>query len=137
VLLFRLLTGRLPYATTDLSGPAIERAICEIDPDRPSDAARDDATARAWASQLRGDVDAILLMALRKETARRYQSVEQFAEDLRRYLAGAPVAARPDTWRYRARKFVGRNRAATVAAGVALVALVGGMACGPCRQRRA
>ena len=128
VLLYRLLTGRLPYATTDLSGPAIERAICETDPGRPSDAARDDDIAREWAWLLRGDLDAILLMALRKEPDRRYQSVDLFASDLRRYLHGAPVAARPDTWRYRARKFVGRNRAATIAACVAVVALVAGMA---------
>jgi serine/threonine protein kinase len=128
VLLYRLLTGRLPYALPDTSGPAIERAICEIDPDRPSDAARADDLARQWAPLLRGDLDAIVLMALRKEADRRYHSVDQLADDIRRYLHGAPVLARPDTWRYRARKFAGRNRAATVAAGVAALALVAGLA---------
>lgn len=128
VLLYLLLTGRLPYDSPDTSGPAIERAICEIDPDRPGEAARVDAVARVWAPLLHGDLDAIVLMALRKEADRRYHSVEQLADDIRRYLHGAPVQARPDTWRYRARKFAGRNRAATVAAAIAAMALVAGLA---------
>ncbi len=78
--------------------------------------------------RLRGDLDTILLTALRKEPARRYQSVEQFAGDVRRHLDGLPVRARPDTFGYRAGKFVRRNRA-PVAAGVLLaLALLGGTA---------
>ena len=128
VLLYWLLTGRMPYTLPDASGPGIERAICEIDPDRPSDAARDDAGAHQWAPHLRGDLDAIVLMALRKEADRRYHSVNELADDVRRFLRGAPVLARPDTWRYRAHKFIGRNRAATVAAIIAALTLVAGLA---------
>ena len=74
--------------------------------------------------QLRGDLDAIVLMALRKEPERRYSSAEQFAEDVRRFLEGRPVLARRDTIGYRARKFLRRNRLVVAAAAVMLAVLV-------------
>jgi non-specific serine/threonine protein kinase/serine/threonine-protein kinase len=77
--------------------------------------------------QLAGDLDNILLMALRKEPERRYNSVEQFAGDLRRHLASQPVTARPDTIRYRTSKFIQRNRAAFVAGVIVVVTLLGGI----------
>lgn len=75
---------------------------------------------------LSGDLDTIVLKALRKETARRYTSVEQLSEDIRRYLDGAVVTARPDTFRYRATKFVRRNRM-PVALAVVFVAILTGL----------
>ena len=77
--------------------------------------------------QLSGDLDTIILKALSKEPGRRYASVDQFAEDLRRHRAGLPVIARKDTWAYRAGKFVRRNRAAVVAAAMTLAALLAGI----------
>lgn len=76
---------------------------------------------------LRGDLDNIILKALRKEPERRYSSVEQFGEDIRRHLAGLPVTARRDTWNYRAGKFVSRNRAAVTFAALVALALIGGI----------
>jgi serine/threonine protein kinase/Flp pilus assembly protein TadD len=78
--------------------------------------------------QLAGDLDNIVLMALRKEPERRYGTVEELAEDLRRHLAGLPVRARADTVAYRWGKFVRRNRAAVALAGVILLSLVLGVA---------
>ncbi|MEX2189038.1 MAG: protein kinase [Pirellulales bacterium] len=77
--------------------------------------------------QLSGDLDNIILMALRKEPERRYATVEQLSEDLRRHLAGLPVSARRDSIAYRARKFVGRNRLAVAAAVVLVVSLAAGI----------
>jgi eukaryotic-like serine/threonine-protein kinase len=79
------------------------------------------------SSVLRGDLDNIILMAMRKEPERRYSSVEQFAEDIRRYLTGLPVIAREDSFGYRTEKFIKRNKAG-VAAGLGIaLSLVGGL----------
>jgi non-specific serine/threonine protein kinase/serine/threonine-protein kinase len=114
VVLYELLTGRSPYRPKSRAPLDVAEAVITTEPPRPSVAAAtvDAGTAR----RLRGDLDTIVLTALRKEPARRYQSVEQFATDIQRYLDGRPVLARADTFRYRAGKFVRRNRAA-VAAG--------------------
>ncbi|MDX2029959.1 MAG: serine/threonine-protein kinase [Blastocatellia bacterium] len=77
--------------------------------------------------QLVGDIDNIVLMALRKEPQRRYASAEQLAEDLRRHQEGRPVIARPNTVGYLAAKFIGRNKAGVAAAALALLALIGGV----------
>jgi serine/threonine protein kinase/tetratricopeptide (TPR) repeat protein len=77
--------------------------------------------------RLAGDLDNIVMKALSKEPPRRYGSVDQFAEDVRRHLAGLPVIARKDTFGYRASKFVRRNRAAVAAAVCVVLALVGGI----------
>ena len=76
---------------------------------------------------LRGDLDNILLKSLRKEPIRRYSSVEQFSEDLRRHLAGLPVAARPDTFSYRAEKFIKRNAVSVTFAALVFLLLIGGI----------
>ena len=76
---------------------------------------------------LSGDIDNILMMALRKEPERRYGSVEQFANDLRRHLQGHPVTARPDTIRYRTGKFIHRHRTGVVGAALILITLMGGI----------
>ena len=76
---------------------------------------------------LRGDLDNIILKALRKETARRYATVEKFSEDIRRHQDGLPVTARPDTFSYRAEKFVKRNKFSVISAGLIFLALIGGV----------
>jgi serine/threonine-protein kinase len=127
VLLYQLLTRTSPYPLQAVSGPGMERAICDAIPVAPSVAAGSDS-ATPWQHRLRGDLDAIVLMALRKEPERRYRTVEQFGEDIRRYRSGLPIVARPDTARYRIGKFVRRNRLATVSAVFAVLALLGGVA---------
>ncbi|HEY9420102.1 MAG TPA: serine/threonine-protein kinase, partial [Thermoanaerobaculia bacterium] len=135
VLLYELLTGRSPYGPAEVTYE-IERAICEQEPERPSaalfraGAAGSDETASARKTRpqvlqrrLRGDLDNIVLMALRKEPSRRYSSVGQLSRDLERHQQDLPVAARADTLRYRARKFVVRHRVG-VAAAVAVLLLV-------------
>ena len=76
---------------------------------------------------LRGDLDTIILKALRKEIAERYVSVGQFSEDIRRYLEGVPIFARPHTFSYRAAKFIKRHRAPVLAAALVFLALCAGM----------
>jgi serine/threonine protein kinase len=77
---------------------------------------------------LRGDLDNIVLKALRKDISRRYASVEQFAGDIKRHLDGLPVIARPDTFSYRFEKFVSRNRVAVFAGILVFLSLIGGIA---------
>jgi tetratricopeptide (TPR) repeat protein len=110
VLLYVLLTGRHPTAVADTSPLDRLRAIVDTDPVRPS--------------TLRGDLDNIVLKALKKSPAERYQTAEAFAEDLRRYLNDEPVSARPDSFTYRASKFLARHRLAVAATAVVLVAVV-------------
>jgi tetratricopeptide (TPR) repeat protein len=124
VLLYELLAGARPYRIESTEPTAILRVVCESEPPPPSGAARDEERARL----LRGDLDAIAMKALRKEPDRRYRTVDQLAEDLRRHLGGRPVLARPDTVRYRTGKFVRRHRWSVLAASAALVALVAGLA---------
>src|SRR5262249_24573195 len=85
----------------------------------------------------RGDVENIVLQSLRKEPARRYLSAEQFAEDIRRYLAGLPVHARKDTLFYRTGKFLRRNRWPLAAATVAIAGLIGASGVAFWQARRA
>ncbi len=117
VVLFRMLTGRLPY---DTDGTLVDvlRAICEREPLRPSSLRRD----------VPSDLDAIVVKALEKDPARRYPGVDALAADIRRLLAGEAVSAHPPHLGYRLRKFVGRHRAAVAFFAVALTAvLVGGV----------
>lgn len=87
--------------------------------------------------QLRGDLDNIVLMALRGEPSRRYSSVEQLSEDIRRHLEGLPVIARKSSFGYRAEKFVGRNKTAVLAAALILATLITGIAATLHQARRA
>jgi tetratricopeptide (TPR) repeat protein len=87
-----------------------------------------EGTAVRLRRRLSGDLDDIVLMSLRKEPLRRYPSVEQFAEDIRRHLDGLPVTARPDSWKYRAGKFVSRHKLGVAATMLVLVAVLGGVA---------
>ncbi len=138
VLLYELLTEQRPHQFKTLSPFELERAICETAPPRPSDAvSREPAAASKLQKQLAGDLDNIILMALRKEPERRYQSVEQFSEDLRRYLEGKPVSARQDTFVYRTSKFIRRHRLGVLATALVLLSLLGGLAATNYQARRA
>jgi serine/threonine-protein kinase len=133
VLLYKLLTGLLPYDVQDRSLPEILRAVCEEEPARPSAralslnakvAASRASRTRRLSRQLTGDLDNIVLKALRKEPERRYASVEQLSEDIRRHLEGLPVSARRDTLAYRTAKFVRRHRVGVALAGLAGLAVI-------------
>ena len=129
VVLYELLTGQRPYALREESLEDVFRAVCATEPRAPSAMLRAyGPTAPASARELRGDIDTIVLKALRKEPERRYLSAQELAEDLRRHLRGLPVLARGDTWAYRSGKFVGRHRVVVGAAVLVLATLVGGLA---------
>jgi len=122
VLLYVLLTGRRPYRGPLDATAEIDRVINEQQPIRPSRAAPE-----KMRRQLEGDLDNIVLMALRKEPQRRYASVDQFSEDIRRHLEDLPVIARADTPAYRASKFVRRNKGLVAGAALVFVTLSAGI----------
>jgi serine/threonine protein kinase len=146
VVLFVLLTGCLPLQFDNRSPDAIARVICDTEPPKPSTAVRRTAKTASSADaqqatgrrsitvlvdspgklskQLRGDLDNIVLMALRKDPLRRYASAEQLAEDIRRYLENLPVMARKDTPGYRVSKFVIRHKAGSAAAAATVFLLL-------------
>lgn len=128
VILYELLTSHKPYRVDSTRPNELSRAITEQTPPRPSSVAGSNQKSEVRNRKvLRGDLDNIVLMALRKEPARRYASVADFSEDISRYLAGRPVFAHKATLGYRAGKFVLRNRFAVAAALVLLATLVGGI----------
>jgi len=122
VLLYELLTGRLPFRFESRTLEAIAHVVSTVDPPRPSDVTLD------RRKRLQGDLDTIVLTALRRDRGQRYQSVDALADDLRRHLAGLPILARKAAPWYRAVKFVRRNRIAVGAAAAIAVSLVGGIA---------
>ena len=124
VLLYELLAGRHPHAHDRPDAQELSRRILHVDPPAPSQVHDRTGPARAVEpASLRGDLDTIVLRALRKEPEARYPSALSFAEDVHRYLEGLPVEARPATAGYRLGKFVRRNRVA-VGSGVALFLLL-------------
>ena len=147
VLLYELLTGRMPYHLRSRAQSEIVRVVCETEPVRPSEAVTRSVAASAEGGtgttgegrgiggrdpqrlrrRLEGDLDNIVMKAISKEPARRYASVDQFAEDVRRHLGGLPVLARHDTLGYRTSKFVRRHRGAVTAAAAVFLALVAGI----------
>ncbi len=120
VLLYELLTGSGPYREVTLDSPplVVLDAVRGAEPERPSSAA-----TRTGRAALGGDLDAVLLKALRKNPADRYGSAEQFADDIARYLDGRPVLARDGSALYAARKFATRHRAGVAGAAVAAISL--------------
>ena len=155
VVLYELLTGERPF---HFKNPSLEEAVhvvCESDPIRPSEAAKGDSRITNYElreatngesqaetkdekphpkskiqnlKSLKGDLDTIVLQALRKEPERRYKSVPEFAEDIERYLQGLPVKARPNTFTYRAEKFFSRNKIGVAASFLIFLTLIGGIA---------
>src|SRR5215831_715903 len=142
VILYELLTGTKPYRLKDTSPEELSRAICDAEPSKPSAAIANQSEPAAIAGghnqppsarplpqavltkALRGDLDNIVLMALRKQPERRYSSAAQLSDDIRRYLEGLPIIARKDTFNYRAGKFIKRHRVGTAFAVVALLGLM-------------
>ncbi|MDY6944129.1 MAG: serine/threonine-protein kinase [Pseudomonadota bacterium] len=122
VVSYQLLTGALPYSTKQTGAGQLERAITEMDAAPASATTQDPQRGR----RLRGDLDAILNRALKKDPAQRYASADAFALDIEQHLQGRPIQARPDSAWYRFSKFVSRNRIATSAAAAVLIAILGG-----------
>ncbi len=119
VVLYELVAGRRPYHVENPEPAELLRLVCEEDPEKPS--------TLAGAREVQGDVDAIVMKAMRKEPERRYASAAALSEDIDRHLRGRPVLARRGTTAYRAGKFVRRHRFGVAAAGLLLVALAGGV----------
>jgi eukaryotic-like serine/threonine-protein kinase len=123
--LYELLTGQRPFSSGSASRSEVERAVLERLPEPPSAAARADEWLRR---KLAGDLDTIVLTALRKEPERRYPSAEALRADLHRHRLGLPLLAHPDSFRYRARKFLGRNKLKAALAALSGLLLVAGLA---------
>ena len=115
---FEMLTGHRAQSMRSPSPSEIERVVCHTDVSPPS----------LFAPGLDADLDNIVLMAMRKDPSRRYRSVDELAEDVRRYLNGRPVLARQDSFWYRTRKFAARNRLQIAAAGLIFAGLVAALA---------
>jgi eukaryotic-like serine/threonine-protein kinase len=142
VLLYDLLAGKPPYGGGDTPPATLARQIVETEPPRPSAAVTDGSSRRLAAArdrgerltperlarELQGDLDNIVLMALRKEPERRYTSAAAMADDIERCLAHLPVRARPDTLVYRSAKFVRRHPVAVPVSAIAVVLALAGSA---------
>jgi non-specific serine/threonine protein kinase/serine/threonine-protein kinase len=161
VVLYELLTGHRPYQIPNNLPHEILRVICDVEPERPSTVvARTRTLPRAEGARtieitpdevsrtrdghpdklrrrLKGDLDNIVLMAMRKEPQRRYSSVSQLSNDIQRHLDGLPVVARADTFFYRSGKFVRRNKLGVLAAAVIFIVLIGGIVATTMERRKA
>jgi non-specific serine/threonine protein kinase/serine/threonine-protein kinase len=126
VLLFELLAGERPYDVTGKSADEVRDIVANAEAATPSTVAarRGD---QATAARLRGDLDAIVLTAMRRDPAERYGSAALLAEDVRRHLTARPVVARGDSLTYRATRFVRRRKLGVAAAAAVLLSLVGGV----------
>jgi len=119
-ILYELVCGKRAHQFRGALDPVeIRNVVCLQEPVKPSVA--------GGRAELRGDIDNIVLKALEKDAGRRYRSVEQFADDIRRHLHHEPVLARPATFAYRVGKFARRNTLAVAAAAVILMSLIGGI----------
>lgn len=140
VVLYEMLVGQRPYAVGDVSAMQAEHLICERDPPPPSEAfSKSDRRldAKYRARDLRGDLDTITMMALRKEPERRYGSVQELSEDIHRFLRGLPISARRDSRVYRIKKFTGRHRWGMVAASLLVMSMLGGIVATSWQAQRA
>lgn len=144
LVLYELLTGCRPYEVSGHSPSEIEKIICEHTPVKPStiitkssgnnitgkkiSSARNnkqELTPKFLRKKLKGDLDTIILKALRKEPDRRYDSAEQLASDIQRCLSGRPVAAHPSSKYYHAKKFVSRHTIGVISSAVIILLLIG------------
>lgn len=133
VVLYELLTNGRPFHFKGKSLDEIIKTVTSFEPLPPSLNSR----SAIRKSQLKGDLDNIALMALRKEPVRRYQSVEALANDIERHLKGLPVSAQANTRKYRISKFVKRHRAGVFAAAMIFLSLIGGVVISLWQTRRA
>jgi hypothetical protein len=130
VLLYQLLTGTRPTGRSATTPDAVARSVLEETPTRPSRLTPREALDPQWLQTrktLEGDLDNILLKALEKEPERRYASVDALASDVRAFIDGRPVSARPASAGYVAAKFVRRHRLPAALAAAAVLALVAGL----------
>ncbi len=132
VVLYELLTGMRPYKLKRNTPGALEDAIINTDAPLASsavanDKASDGSVDKKRMRALQGDIDNILAKTLKKNVQDRYQSVEAFADDIARHLAGEPVLARPDTLYYKTGKFIQRNRTAVALSAVIAIAVIAGV----------
>lgn len=144
VILYELLSGQRPFESNENDLKEIYKAVLENEPLSPSEILRHEVTGRrgdteksskvtasprhrVTASFMHSDLDNIVLKALRKEPERRYTSAENFAEDIHRHQRGLPVTARPNTFTYRAEKFIKRNRAGVIGGVLLSLAIMGGI----------
>lgn len=144
VILYELLCGQRPFESKENDLKEIYKAVLENEPLPPSEILRHAVTGgrvdteksskvtasprhRVTASFMHSDLDNIVLKALRKEPERRYSSAENFAEDIHRHQRGLPVTARPNTFTYRAEKFIKRNRAGVIGGILLSLAIMGGV----------
>src|SRR5262245_25231519 len=130
VVLYELLTGRRPHDLNGLAPAEMVRVVCESVPAQPSGVpfGGDVLATDRMRPRIDGDLDVITLKALAKDPQRRYGSACELADDTRRYLAGRPVLARPDSIWYRASKFVARHRASVASAAAVVLLLIAGLA---------
>ena len=127
ILLYELLSGRHPFQLQNKSPLEAMQVVCDDEPELPSRAVNEGATQSnvALSDHQSAELDNIVLMAMRKEPARRYASVAALSADVQAYLDGYPIQARTDAWSYRGQKFVRRHKVAVAAAMVAVLALIG------------
>ncbi len=147
VVLYELLTGNFPYKFKNSLPYEIERVICTTDPEKPSTSANSDKNKNFEQEnknensyknisttnyknfekikrKLSGDIDNIVLKAMQKEPERRYSTVQQFSEDIRRHLEGLPVFARKNSVGYRSKKFFERHRVGVITAFLLLLSII-------------
>lgn len=126
VVLYELLTGAKPLDVDNKSYDQIIGTVSNVEPVRPSLASGTDNSDKKL-NALRGDLDTIVLTAIRKEPERRYRSVEALSNDIEHYLDGFPIEARPNTFGYRVSKFIRRNKVMVVATAMIVATLVTGL----------
>jgi eukaryotic-like serine/threonine-protein kinase len=127
VMLYELITGALPHRRDQRAPGGLASAVEHETVERPSAALRRPGDRARLARRVAGDLDLIVLTAVRRDPARRYPSAQALANDLGHFLAGRPIRARPDEVGYRVRKFVGRHRLPVAAVGAGIAALVAGL----------
>ena len=129
VVLYELLTGNKPYSPKGPTRRDLELAIVEQEPTKPSDRLMLTGTSVAGktARRIRGDLDTVVLKALKKDPRQRYATAQAFADDLKRYLAFEPITAKADSEWYRVTKFIRRNRLSVAMTGAFLAALLVGI----------
>ena len=139
MILYELLAGQAPYRLVRRTSEEILSVVCEQEPELPSTvvvrseegkqppttvAGKRGVSPDQLSKRLRGDLDNIVSMALRKEPERRYSSAQQLANDIERYLTGEPVIAHKNSRSYRVKKFIQRNRIQTISGGIILLLLI-------------